>query len=122
MTIQERFSAAGAVALGARVAVYVPGTCGVDTNDNALADRMTASTAAALSEMFGGATATDAAGYWVSDAVGLVREAVRIVYSNTTRDELDRRGADVLALAERIKREMAQEAVSVEIDGALYLV
>lgn len=49
-----------------RVAIYVPGTNGVNTAaDNAHYVKMAAAT---LSNLFGGATATPAIGYWMSDA------------------------------------------------------
>lgn len=108
--------------MAARVAVYVPGTVGVDSADDDAAARMVEHVAGKLSELFGGATATSAAGFWMSDSVGLVSEFVRIVYSNTTPEALDAAAADVLAIAEHVKSEMRQEAVSVEINGALYII
>lgn len=106
----------------ARVAVYVPGTSGPNTEDAALAEQVTEQAAAAFSELFGGATITGAAGAWVSESLGLIREAVNIVYSFTTPETLNRNAGAILEIVERVKREMRQEAVSVEIDNALYLV
>lgn len=120
MSIQSTFKRYAPMA--ARVAVYVPGTVGVDSADNDAAARMVEHVAGRLSELFGGATATDAAGFWMSDAVGLVSEFVRIVYSNTTPEALDAAAPEILAIAEHVKSEMRQEAVSVEINGALYII
>ena len=62
-----------------RVAVYVPGTNGVNTAaDNARYVQMAAAT---LSNLFGGATATPAIGYWMSDAAVLVEEKTPLVYA-----------------------------------------
>lgn len=77
--------------------------------------------AAKLSAMFGGATATEARGYWVSQSAGLVGEAVTIVYSNAAAEDIERHGAEIVAICHKIKREMKQEAVSLEINGELFL-
>jgi len=108
--------------LSHRVAVYVPGTAGPVAADPALADRMTATAAGRLSELFGGATISLAAGAWMSAEHGLIREQVQIVYSYCTAEQLEQHAADVRALAEQVKSEMAQEAVSVEIDNKLYFI
>lgn len=109
-----------AVTLPQRVALYVPGTQGPATaTDNAAqVERV----AAEFSRMFGGATAQESTGFWMSDTAGLVRETVTIVYANCTADQLRNRLPDILTLAQQIKREMAQEAVSVEINGTLYII
>lgn len=109
-----------AVTLPQRVALYVPGTQGADTaTDNAAqVERV----AAEFSRMFGGATAQESNGFWMSNTAGLVRETVTIVYANCTADQLRERLPDVLTLAHQIKREMAQEAVSAEINGTLYII
>ena len=122
MTINERLISSGAAALPARVAVYVPGTVNVDGDGAAAAEMWTRRTAEDFSRLFGGATVTDAAGYWVSDSAGLVREAVRIVYASAPAAVLDEHAAEVLEIVQRIKAGMGQEAVSVEVNGALYLV
>lgn len=116
--IKEVFGAG----LRSRVAVYVPSTMGPATVDAAAADAMTAATAGRLSEMFGGATISIAAGAWMSGEFGLIREQITIVYSYCTDEQLEQHAADVRDLAEQIKRDMQQEAVSVEINGALYFI
>ena len=109
-----------AVTLPQRVALYVPGTQGPDTaTDNAAqVERV----AAEFSRMFGGATAQESTGFWMSEAAGLVREKTTIVYAACTADQLRDRLPDILTLAQQIKAEMAQEAVSAEINGTLYII
>lgn len=109
-----------AVTLPQRVALYVPGTQGPATaTDNAAqVERV----ARAFCGWFGGATAQPSAGYWISDNAGLVREAVTIVYAACTAAQLRERLPDVLNLAQQIKAEMQQEAISAEINGALYII
>ena len=118
--IQSAFS--DALALPSRVAVYVPGTAGPTAADPALAERMTAETAARLADLFGGSTIQPAEGAWISAAHGLVRESVNIVYSFAIPDALNNRAPEIRELVDRIKTEMQQEAVSVEIGDTLYLV
>lgn len=116
----EIMQQAGAVELPQRVALYVPGTQGTATaTDNAAQVERVASR---FCEMFGGATAQQSAGYWLSDTAGLVRESVTIVFAACTADQLRERLPDVLTLAQQIKQDMAQEAVSVEISGTLYII
>ena len=110
----------GAVELPQRVALYVPSTTDTDkpTDNAAQVERV----ASRFCEMFGGATAQQSAGYWLSDTAGLVREAVTIVYAACTAEQLREYLPDVLKLAQQIKQDMAQEAVSVEINGTLYII
>lgn len=109
-----------AVQLSAKVAIYVPGTNGVDTaaDTSFMVDRV----AAALSAMFGGASASAVSGYWLSDSVGLVKENTTVVYAFAVPADLADHLGDVVQLAQDIKRELNQEAVSLEIDGSLYLI
>lgn len=108
------------ITLPQRVALYVPSTTDTDkpTDNAAQVERV----AREFCAWFGGATAQQSAGYWMSDTAGLVREAVTIVYAACTADQLREHLADVLTLAQQIKAEMQQEAVSVEINGTLYII
>lgn len=106
--------------LSARVAVYVPGTNGAATEaDNS---EYIKRTAAQLSEYFGGATAQECRGFWVSDTAGLIEEKTTVVYSNATPADLEAHAADILTIAEALKEELNQEGISVEINGALFIV
>lgn len=103
-----------------RVAVYVPGTNGVNTAaDNARYVQMAAAT---LSNLFGGATATAAIGYWMSDAAGLVEEKTTVIYSYAAGRDLERRLDAVIDCCADMRAELQQEAISLEIDGVLYFV
>lgn len=109
-----------AVTLPQRVALYVPSTTDTDkpTDNAAQVERV----ARDFCGWFGGATAQQNTGYWLSESAGLVREAVTIVYAACTAAQLREHLPDVLTLAQQIKAEMQQEAVSVEINGALYII
>lgn len=116
----EIMKQAGALELPQRVALYVPGTQDINhaTDNAAQVERV----AREFCGWFGGATAQQSAGYWISDNAGLVREATTIVYAACTADQLRERLPDVLTLAQQIKQDMAQEAVSVELNGTLYII
>lgn len=116
----EIMQQAGAVELPQRVALYVPGTQGPATaTDNAAqVERV----ARELCGWFGGATAQPSAGYWISDNAGLIREAVTIVYAACTAAQLREHLPDVLQLAQQIKAEMQQEAVTITIDQKMYII
>lgn len=116
----EIMKQAGALALPQRVALYVPSTTETDkpTDNAAQVERV----ASRFCEMFGGATAQESTGFWMSDTAGLVREAVTIVFSACTAAQLREHLPDILHLAQQIKQDMAQEAVSVELNGALYII
>lgn len=118
----EKTSLENAVKLPAEVAIFVPGTLGPDAENPKLAAAMETRIASAMAELFGGCTVTDGRGWWISETCGPVAEAVRIVSSNTTEAELVRNADKIMELAAAVKTEMQQEAVSVRINGALYLV
>lgn len=111
---------AGAVKLDSRVSVYVPSTTDTDkpTDNRAQVEKV----AAKLSAMFGGATATEARGYWCSQSSGLVGEGVTIVYSAATPEAVQEHAAEVVELCQQIKRDMQQEGVSLDVDGTLYII
>ena len=118
--INNIISNAAQITLPHHVALYVPGTQGPDTaTDNAAqVERV----AAEFSRMFGGATAQESTGFWMSDTAGLVRESVTIVYANCTAEQLEKHLAAVVELARQIKAEMQQEALSCEIGSTLYII
>lgn len=103
-----------------RVAVYVPGTNGVNTAaDNSHYVRMAAAT---LSNLFGGATAAPAVGYWMSAAAGLVEEKTTVVYAYATNTALESGLDDVIDFCDGMRTELHQEAVSLELDNVLYFI
>ena len=103
-----------------RVAIYVPGTNGVNTAaDNARYVQMAAAT---LSNLFGGATATPAVGYWLSDAAGLVEEKTTVVYAYAGNEALEDQLGAVIEFCEGMKEALKQETISLELDSALYFI
>lgn len=106
--------------LNSKVAIYVPSTINVSEEcDNT---QYVKNTIKQLSTWFGGATATPAIGGWVSAAGEVVVENVSIVYSFCTTEKLQEYAADIIELCKTIKREMRQEAVTLEINGQVKFV
>ena len=100
--------------------IYVPSTIDVNTNiDNS---EKVNETLQFLSSLFGGATATDASGAWMSETSGLVTEKVTICYAFTNFRNFWKHRKTVKQYAAKLRDEMKQEAISLEIDGNLYFV
>lgn len=71
--------------------------------------------------MFGGATAIDGTGAWLSDDNQLVKEKVTIVYSFV--EDLDKKKLNqVVDYAQSLKEEMKQSSVSLEVNGKMYFI
>jgi len=105
-----------------RAAVYIPTTFGV----NGKADREDVYAAVdeaieLMAELFGGATVTKGAGAWTSDTAGVVKEIVYIV--TAAADSIGDSEIDALVdFAEGIRERFEQEAVTLEIDGAMHFI
>jgi hypothetical protein len=104
------------------VKVTVPGT--TDVNKEALDVQQTwvRRTLERLSRLFGGATAINGQGGWMSETHGLIVEPVVIVYAYCDKAALENYLADVIAYARNMGCKMGQECVAVEIDGILDLI
>lgn len=106
--------------LDSKVSIYVPSTNDVNVPcDNS---EIVKRTIGELSDLFGGATATAAVGGWKSENGETVLEHVTIVYSFCKSDCLDDNFDRVYAICTRIKEEMRQEAVTLEINGQVSFV
>ncbi len=75
-----------------------------------------------FSKWFGGATANRAVGAWNSDKVGLVKEKVTIVESYCTAEQVEEYIGLVVEHGKKLKRDMSQEAISLEYDNKLFFI
>ncbi|WJH36601.1 hypothetical protein N6H14_13140 [Paenibacillus sp. CC-CFT747] len=74
-----------------------------------------------FSSWFGGATAVDGQGAWVDDSQKLIKENVTIVYAFA--EKLDKTAINqVVDYAKAMKTELAQSAISLEVDGRMYFI
>lgn len=98
--------------------IFVPSTVNIDSQiDNT---QIVNSILAELSSEFGGASAQDVKGAWLSDTAGLVVENItRIFCYGSDKAEM----LDVFSnLAQRLKVEMSQDSVLIDVDNVGYLV
>lgn len=106
--------------LSSKVTIYVPATVDVDKAiDNT---KQVDETASLLSDLFGGATSTKALGYWNSATAGQVKERTTLVFAYCEDKKLEAGIESIIALCERLKIEMQQEAIAMEINGDLYFI
>ena len=108
-----------ALRLNKKIVCYIPATIGTA----AAADNSSQVNRAGemLSGLFGGATIQPGRGCWLSDSSGLVTEETTLVYAFTDPASLEEKIDSVIDFMEALKIEMRQEAVSLEIDGVLYI-
>lgn len=105
------------------ITVYVPSTQG-------LADKVDAGTlrgrvefvSKKLAGLFGGATATDGQGAYISDAGELVTESVKLVSAFASEDDYTENITQVYVLASQLKEDYGQEAILVSVDGKAFLI
>lgn len=108
----------GAAILTSKVAVFIPATVGGSAVDNSAE---VDNAAALLSGLFGGATIQPGAGCWLSDSGALVKEATTTVYAFCSPEAAEDHAGAVVDFMQRIKAEMQQEAVAIEIDGKMII-
>lgn len=100
--------------LSHKVTIYVPATKDIDTpiDNTPYVERF----ATLFSDLFGGATSTQAIGYWTSPTKGLVKEGTTLVFAFAeSLAEIDK----VADAAAEMCLELDQDAVALEIDGRM---
>ena len=106
--------------LSSRLTVYVPAT----NNANEIIDNKpyVDTCAALLSDCFGGATSSPALGYWLSASKGLIRENTTIVFAYASEADLQTKLDRVIDYCERLKTELSQESIALELNGEMYFI
>lgn len=106
--------------LKSKITVYIPATVNInETIDNT---EFVNKAATLLSECFGGATSTEALGYWVPDTAGLVKENTTMVFAYAGEDDLKKNLDKVIDFCESLKIEMSQDAVALELNGEMFFI
>ena len=106
--------------LSSKVIVYVPSTINVNEEiDNTEYVNVCASL---LSDCFGGATSTQALGYWMSGTAGLVKEQTTMVFAYASEADLQAKIELVIDYCETLKSELSQDAIALEINGEMYFI
>jgi hypothetical protein len=118
MTANNRLKAM--FSLKSKITVYIPATVNInETIDNT---EFVNKAATLLSECFGGATSTEALGYWVSDTAGLVKENTTMVFAYAGEDDLKKNLDKVIDFCQDLKTEMKQDAVALELNGEMFFI
>lgn len=106
--------------LDSKIAVYVPSTQNVSSAcDNSM---MVKKVLSQMCTLFGGASSNDVMGGWISDDKGLIIEKVTIVYSYCTKQQAEENLAQVYKICQMVKKEMAQECVTLEYNNQVAFV
>ena len=98
-----------------KVSIYVPST--VNVNQRINNNKQVLSIIKQMSLLFGGATSYKCTGGWVADNGDIVTERVNIVYSFCDKKSLQDNLSKVINICQQIKKDMQQEAVTLEING-----
>lgn len=106
--------------LDSKVAIYVPSTTNISTECDNIEQVRTV--IGKLSAMFGGATASEAVGGWVSQSGETIVERVTIVYAFCTTSSLSDNFEKVLEICNWLKNLMGQEAITLEVNGQVKFV
>lgn len=107
--------------LSHKITVYVPATMNDQNGEahNINNAKYVNQIAEILSNTFGGATSTDAIGYWVSDKRGLEKENTRLVFAYAeSLENID----CVIDWCEWLKIELNQDNIALEIDNQMYFI
>ena len=97
-----------------KVSIYVPSTVNVNQRTNNKKQVM--DTIKKMSLLFGGATSYKCTGGWIANG-DIVTEQVNIVYSFCDKKSLQDNLSKVINICQQIKKDMAQEAVTLEVNG-----
>lgn len=103
-----------------QISVFIPTTLDVDKSVDT--SQYVERTLNFLAERFGGATSKEAQGVWNSDEVGLVGETVYIVQSFATQNDINEHLDAVIDYIKKLKVELRQEAMALEINNKLSLI
>ena len=106
--------------LDKNIKIYLPSTTDVDKKIDT--SKQIDNTLTLLSNKFGGSTSTKGTGTWVSETSGLVKEDVTICESYCTGSDLKNSLTDVINYCKELKKELNQEAISLEFNSELYFI
>lgn len=108
------------IELSSRLTIYVPST--TDINKPIDNKKHVDEAASLLSEFFGGATSTEASGYWLSPTAGLVRERSTMVFAYCHEADLEAHIDEVIDYCDTLKQALTQDAIALEVNGKMYFI
>jgi hypothetical protein len=110
----------GLFPLSHNIKIYIPST--FDINQKISTKKYVKKTLSVFSKQFGGATSYQAKGAWTSANKGLIVENITIVESFATTKQVKRSMQTILQYAIELKKELKQEAISLEYNNKLYFI
>jgi hypothetical protein len=108
------------IPMASKITVYVPATTHVSKHTNNAVQIK--ATAELLARLFGGSTSSPALGYWVSNEQRLVTEKTTVVFAYCNEAALEDGIMEVIEYCRKLKAEMTQEAIALEVNGSMYFV
>jgi hypothetical protein len=108
------------ICLESNVKIYIPGTVNVNhkTNNQKYIDLALN----LFSGCFGGSTKYQAIGTWISPGSGLIKERINIIESYCTENDLKNNIDIIIEFCKKLKYELNQENISLEINNKLYFI
>jgi hypothetical protein len=107
------------IALESNLKIYVPST--VNVNEMVDTEGWVDEAMMLLAKCFGGATTHRALGCWVTASGQLVKEKISIVEAYTNTFVLEEQIEVVHDFCIKMKRELKQESIALELNGVLHL-
>ena len=108
------------IELSSSIKIYIPSTIDIDKEiDNS---KVVEETNIFLSQLFGGATSSKALGAWVTANKNLVTEKVTLVFSYCTETQLQENIETVYTYCVKMKKDLLQESIALEVNNKLYLI
>lgn len=108
------------ISLNQNVKIYIPST--IDINKDSDNSSSVEQALSLLASNFGGATSYQAFGAWLSASGQLVKEKVTICEAFCKEIELQEKIEDIYDFCLKLKIELKQEAIALEVNGTLHLV
>lgn len=104
------------------VSLFVPSTVDHNVPNPLLHTSMMQHVAESMAKLFGGATVTDATGFYLADNGETIQEKIAVVRSNCSMTQFDQNKSAIAELAEFVCDTMRQECVGVDFNGTFTLV
>ena len=107
------------IKLSSQVKIYVPSTTNISEASESM--EWIDKSLDLLSKEFGGATASSALGAWISHKGSLIKESITVVFAYCRQEQLEKSIEKIYDFCMKMKNELKQESIALEINGEMYL-
>lgn len=108
------------ISLNQNVKIYIPST--TDINKEVDTSLHVEQALSLLASSFGGATSYQAFGAWLSASGQLIKEKVTVCEAFCKEIEIQEKIEDIYDFCLKLKIDLKQEAIALEVNGTLHLV